>query len=137
LAFSAAALVFVGGGCGALVRYGLVRASETALGTSFPYGVFAANIFGSFLMGMLAGWLVARGGGFGPFFDMSGHDAAKAALATGLLGGFTTFSAFSLDAVRLWETGSHGAALAYVALSVALAVAALVAGLMVARGVLA
>jgi CrcB protein len=137
LAFSAVALVFVGGGCGALARYGLVRASESTLGTSFPYGVFAANIVGSFLMGVLAGWLVARGGGFGPFLDMEGHDAAKAALATGLLGGFTTFSAFSLDAVRLWETGSHGAAIAYVGLSVFLALAALVAGLMIARSVLA
>ena len=129
--------MFVGGGCGALARYGLVRVSESALGTAFPYGVFAANIVGSFLMGVLTGWLVMRGGGFGPFLDMSGHDAAKAALATGLLGGFTTFSAFSLDAVRLWETGAHGAAVAYVGLSVALALAALVAGLMLARGVLA
>lgn len=137
MAVSAAALVFVGGGLGAVARYGLVRASESALGTAFPYGVFAANIAGSFLMGLVAGWLVARGGGFGMFLDLEGHDAAKAALATGLLGGFTTFSAFSLDAVRLWEAGSQGAALAYVGLSVALAIAALVAGLMVARGVFA
>lgn len=136
MALSAAALVFVGGGLGAVARYGLVRASESALGTAFPYGVFAANIAGSFLMGVLAGWLVVRGGGFGMFLDMAGHDAAKAALATGLLGGFTTFSAFSLDAVRLWETGSQGAAIAYVALSVALALLALIAGLMLARGVL-
>ncbi len=137
MALSVAALVFVGGGCGALVRYGLVRVSESALGTDFPYGVFAANIVGSFMMGMLAGWLVARGGGFGPFLDMSGHDAAKAALATGLLGGFTTFSAFSLDAVRLWESGAQSAAIAYVALSVALAIAALIAGLVLVRGALA
>ncbi|MEQ8658179.1 MAG: CrcB family protein [Hyphomicrobiales bacterium] len=136
MALSAAALVFVGGGLGAVARYGLVRASENALGTAFPYGVLAANIAGSFVMGVLAGWLVARGGGFGPFLDMAGHDAAKAALATGLLGGFTTFSAFSLDAVRLWEMGSHGAAIAYVGLSVFLALAALVVGLMLARVVL-
>lgn len=135
MALSAVALVFVGGGVGAVARYGLVRASETALGTAFPYGVFAANIVGSFLMGLVAGWLVIRGGGFGLFLDMEGHDAAKLALATGLLGGFTTFSAFSLDAVRLWEAGAHGAAVVYVGLSVVLALAALLAGLAMARGV--
>lgn len=137
MALSVAALVFVGGGCGALARYGLVRVSESALGAAFPYGVLTANVVGSFLMGALAGWLMARGGGLGLFLDLSGQDAAKAALATGLLGGFTTFSAFSLDAVRLWEAGSHGAALVYVALSVSLAIVALIAGLTLARSTFA
>ena len=135
MALSAVALVVVGGGVGAVARYGLVRASETALGTAFPYGVFAANIVGSLLMGLVAGWLVIRGGGFGPFLDLEGHDAAKLTLATGLLGGFTTFSAFSLDAVRLWEAGAHGAAIAYISLSVVLAIAALLVGLAMARGI--
>lgn len=137
MAISAAALVFVGGGVGAVARYGLVRASETTLGTAFPYGVLAANVVGSFLMGVLVGWLTVRGSGLAGFLDLEGHDAVKAALATGLLGGFTTFSAFSLDAVRLWEAGSQGLALAYVVLSVALAIAALVAGMIMARGIFA
>lgn len=137
MALSAVGLVFVGGGVGAVARYGLVRVAETSFGTGFPYGVLAANIVGSFAMGLVAGWLLIRGGGFGPFLDMEGHEAAKLAFATGLLGGFTTFSAFSLDAVRLWEAGSHSAAFAYVGLSVALALAALIAGLALARGLFA
>lgn len=128
-------LVFVGGGLGAAARYGLVRAAETSFGAAFPYGVLVANILGSFAMGLAAGWLMTRGSGLGPFLDLDGHDATKLALSTGLLGGFTTFSAFSLDAVRLWESGASVAALAYVALSVGLAIGALVAGLAVARGV--
>lgn len=137
MALSAVGLVFVGGGVGAVARYGLVRVAETGFGTGFPYGVLAANIVGSFAMGLVAGWLLIRGGGFGPFLDMEGHEAVKLAFATGLLGGFTTFSAFSLDAVRLWEAGSHSAAFAYVGLSVALALAALIAGLALARGLFA
>lgn len=137
MALSAAGLVFVGGGIGAVARYGLVRVAESSIGTAFPYGVFAANILGSFAMGIVAGWLVIRGGGFGAFLDMEGQDAVKLAFATGLLGGFTTFSAFSLDAVRLWEAGSHSAAIAYVGLSVALALLALIGGLALARGLFA
>jgi CrcB protein len=137
VAIGVTALVFVGGGVGAVARFALVRSSETLLGTAFPYGVLAANILGSFLMGVVAGWLIMRGGGLAPFLDVDGHEAAKAALATGLLGGFTTFSAFSLDTVRLWDSGAHGLALAYVGLSVALAIAALVAGLVLARGIFA
>lgn len=137
MALSAVGLVFVGGGVGAVARYGLVRVAEGSLGTGFPYGVFSANILGSFAMGLVAGWLVIRGGGFGPFLDMEGHEAVKLAFATGLLGGFTTFSAFSLDAVRLWESGAHSAAIAYVGLSVALALIALIGGLALARGIFA
>ena len=132
---STALLVFLGGGVGAVARYGVVRMAETSFGANFPYGVLAANALGSFLMGVLVGWLAARGDGLGAFLDLEGHEAMKAALATGLLGGFTTFSAFSLDAVRLWEQGEAMAAFAYVALSVTIAIAALVAGLMLARSV--
>ncbi|MBV6656993.1 MAG: fluoride efflux transporter CrcB [Devosiaceae bacterium] len=135
MAASVGVLVFLGGGAGAVARYALVRASETAFGSGFPYGVLVANIVGSLAMGLVVGWLAARGAGLGAFLDMEGHEAAKAALATGLLGGFTTFSAFSLDAVRLWQEGAVGAALLYVALSVGLAIAALLVGLMIARGV--
>lgn len=135
MALTAVGLVFVGGGLGAVARYALVRAAETGLGPTFPYGVLIANVAGSFAMGLAAGWLLQRGGGLAPFLDLDGHDAARLALTTGLLGGFTTFSAFSLDAVRLWQDGAHGAAFVYVALSVVLAIAALIAGLAVARGV--
>lgn len=135
MALGAGLLVFVGGGTGALLRYGLVRWSETAFGAAFPYGVLLANIMGSFAMGMLTGWLIARAGGLQGFLDLEGHEAARAALATGLLGGFTTFSAFSLDAVRLWENGAIGSAVAYVALSVGLAIGALIIGLTIARQV--
>ena len=132
---NAALLVFLGGGLGAVARYGLVRVCEGALGAAFPYGVLAANVAGSFLMGLLVGWLAAHGAGLASFLDLEGHAAAKAALATGLLGGFTTFSAFSLDAVRLWEQGNAVGAALYVGLSVSFAIAALVAGLALARGV--
>ena len=135
MGWTAVGLVFVGGGLGAVARYVLVRAAETGLGPSFPYGVLIANVVGSFAMGIAAGWLVHRGGGLGPFLDLEGHDAARLALATGLLGGFTTFSAFSLDAVRLWQSGAQSAAFLYVGMSVVLAVAALLAGLALARGV--
>ena len=133
MALSALGLVFVGGGLGAVARYGLVRGSEAVLGSSFPYGVLLANILGSLAMGLVVGWLLARGSALAPFMMLAGQDAARLALTTGLLGGFTTFSAFSLDAVRLWEAGAPGAAIVYVFLSVVLAISALVVGLLVAR----
>ncbi|MEM6710967.1 MAG: CrcB family protein [Pseudomonadota bacterium] len=131
---SVAILVFAGGGVGAVARYGLVHASETAFGNAFPYGVLTANILGSFLMGLLVGWLATHGAGLASFLDLEGHTAAKAALATGLLGGFTTFSAFSLDAVRLWEQGNGVGAALYVGASIIAAISALVFGLFLARG---
>ena len=77
------------------------------------------NILGSTIMGLLAGWFAFRGG----------HEAMRLFLATGILGGFTTFSAFSLDTVAMWQRGDHLMAAAYVAASVAVSVAGLSLGL--------
>ena len=79
------------------------------LGTNFPYHTFIINIVGSLVMGLVAGWFVERGGA-------DGH--LRLFLATGILGGFTTFSAFSLDAVLLWERHEHLLAALYVGGSV-------------------
>lgn len=109
------ALVAFGGATGASLRFLVGQA------LAFPIGTFAVNLAGSFAIGVLFVWL-------------SGRDAPLAPLLiTGLLGGFTTFSAFSLDALRLVEAGRLGAALAYVAGSVILSIAACALGLWIAR----
>jgi CrcB protein len=117
-------LVFLGGGIGAALRHGVNRASLALLGPAFPYGTLLVNVAGSALMGALAAWFAGRAGA---------GDSARLFLGTGVLGGFTTFSAFSLDAVALWERGQAGASLAYVAASVLLSVAALLAGMAAMR----
>ena len=121
----ALALVFVGGGLGAAARHLVNLGAARLFGLSFPWGTLGVNVFGSLAMGLLAAWLAARyeGGGQG----------LRLFLATGILGGFTTFSAFSLDAVALWERGAYGAAAAYVAASVFFSIAALVVGLAFGR----
>ncbi len=118
-------LVMAGGGLGAGARHLVNVAALRLLGVSFPYGTLTVNVAGSLLMGLLVGWLALRyeGGGQG----------LRLFLATGVLGGFTTFSAFSLDAVALWERGAYGPAALYVAASVAISIAALVAGLALMR----
>ena len=115
--------VALGGGIGASLRHGLGQWSARALGDGFPVGTLAANILGSLLMGLLAGWLVGREA-----------EAARLLLGVGLLGGFTTFSAFSLDSVRLLEAGRWGAAAGYVGGSVALSLLACLIGVWLARG---
>lgn len=113
--------VALGGAAGSVARYGVSRVAAASFGAGFPVGTMIVNVAGSFAMGVLAALLVQRGGLFAPL------------LMTGLLGGFTTFSAFSLDAVTLWERGQHGAAAAYVAATVAVSLAALVAGMALGR----
>jgi fluoride exporter len=121
-------LVFLGAGIGGALRHAVNVACAKACGVAFPWGTLAVNVAGSFAMGVLAGWLAARAGeGWSP--------SVRLFLATGVLGGFTTFSAFSLDAVVLWERGTHTAAFAYVAASVLLSVGGLLGGLAVARAV--
>lgn len=117
-------LVAVGGGVGAAARHMVGLASLRVLGPGFPYGTMIVNVLGSLLMGLLIEWLARRGATLRPL------------LATGVLGGFTTFSTFSLDAVALWERGEGGAAALYVAASVALGLGGLIAGLAVGRAVL-
>lgn len=116
--------VATGGALGAVARYLTGVATLRLVGPGFPWGTLAVNIAGSFLMGVLVVWLAAKGGNrFSPL------------LMTGLLGGFTTFSAFSLDALTLWERGNAQMALIYVAASVILSLMAIAGGLAAARGV--
>ena len=121
-------LVMSGGAVGALARYQLGRlAGHMMPGALWPWGTFAANLLGGFAMGLLAGWL-AR-------FGTASGEAVRLLLAVGVLGGFTTFSSFSLETVLMIERGQFGIALAYSAFSVIGAIGALVAGLSVMRSV--
>ncbi|SLN58835.1 Putative fluoride ion transporter CrcB [Roseivivax jejudonensis] len=118
--------VALGGAAGAVARYLTGAALMRALGPGFPWGTVAVNIAGSFAMGVLVVALAHLGA-----------NRVAPLLMTGLLGGFTTFSAFSLDVVTLWERGAAGTAVLYAAASVALSIGALVAGLALARSVTA
>ncbi|MEM5473136.1 fluoride efflux transporter CrcB [Hoeflea sp. AS60] len=121
---NALVLVFVGGGLGAVSRHITAMAVVRALGTAFPWGTMVVNIVGSLVMGLLIAWLARRS---------SGDADLRLLLATGFLGGFTTFSAFSLDAVTLYERGALTAAAAYVIASVTVSILALFGGLWLAR----
>jgi CrcB protein len=120
-------IVFLGGGLGAALRHGVNIASARLFGTAFPYATLIANVTGSLVMGLLAGYFAFRSG-------TSQH--WRLFLTTGILGGYTTFSTFSLDAVVLYERGEVGLAALYVIASVALAIGGLLAGLWLVRQVL-
>jgi CrcB protein len=117
-------IVFLGGGLGASLRHGVNILSARMLGTAFPYATLFENVTGSLVMGLLAGYFAFKG-------DAS--QSWRLFLATGVLGGYTTFSAFSLDAALLYERGALGLAALYVAGSVALSIAGLFAGLALVR----
>ncbi len=121
-------LVAAGGAFGASFRHLFSGAALRLLGAGWPYGTFAINVIGSFLMGVLAGWLAFRG---------DGGQQWRLLLGTGVLGGFTTFSAFSLETALMIERREYLPAAAYVVGSAALAIAALFAGLWLARRVFA
>ena len=114
------AIVFLGAGIGGALRHGVNLAAARAFGLGFPWGTLIVNVLGSLLMGLFAGYFLLRTG-------IPQH--MRLFLTTGLLGGFTTFSAFSLDAALLIERHQYGLATAYVAGSVLTSVAALFAGL--------
>ncbi len=116
-------LVFVGGGLGAMARHGVGRAGLALIGPGFPWWTMAVNVSGSFAIGLLAGMWGA--------LDTGHH--ARLFLVTGFLGGFTTFSAFSLDALTLWERGAPVQAGFYVVGSVILSLLAAAVGLLGAR----
>ena len=117
------ALVALGGAVGAVLRYLGVLGAARWLGAGFPYGTLAVNVAGSFLIGVVFSALTAREAmHLAPF------------LTVGVLGGFTTFSAFSLDALILWERGAAGLAAAYVLASVVLSLGAVGLGVIVVRG---
>jgi fluoride exporter len=120
--------VALGGGIGALLRYQLGRMMTGWLGPAmvsvFPWATLAVNALGSVLMGLLAGWLARSG---------QGGDQLRLLLGVGLLGGFTTFSAFSLELMLLIERGQPGLAFVYAAVSVLAALTGLYIGLIVMR----
>jgi CrcB protein len=116
-------LVAVGGGIGAALRH-LVNMAAMRLGISFPWGTLAINIVGCFVMGVFVEVLARR-------FNASSE--LRLFVATGILGGFTTFSAFSLDFAVLWERGALAPAIGYVLASVLGSLASVFLGLWLAR----
>jgi len=115
-------LVFLGAGIGGVLRHGVNVGFARVCGTAFPWGTLTVNVVGSLLMGAIAGWLAFKAG-------EGWSQPARLFLTTGILGGFTTFSAFSLDAVLIWERGQIWLAAAYVGASVLLSIVGLAAGL--------
>lgn len=120
-------LVFLGGGLGAALRYALNLGVPRVLGAGFPWATLIINVVGCFVMGIVSAWFAARAS-IAPEWRLF--------LTTGILGGFTTFSAFSLDFVQVFERGDAGQAVGYAAASVMLSIMACFAGLALVRGVL-
>src|SRR6476619_4481327 len=120
-------IVFLGGGIGAALRHGFNIGFARLLGTAFPYATLWENVSGSLAMGILVGWFAARGG-------VPQH--WQLFLTTGILGGYTTFSTFSLDVAVLYERGEIGLAALYVLLSVALSIGGLFGGLALVRSLI-
>ena len=117
-------IVFLGAGLGGMLRHGVNLAAARLLGSGLPAGTLAVNLAGSFVMGAVVAYWAERSGLPQP---------ARLFLTTGVLGGFTTFSAFSLDTAVLWERGQPLLALGYVLVSVAGSILALFAGLALVR----
>ena len=118
-------LVAVGGASGAVMRYLLGAQALRAFGSGWPYGTLAANVLGGLLMGLLAGVLAHRGG--------ADQEKWRLLLGVGVLGGFTTFSAYSLEVSLMIERRAYSQAALYSLGSVVLSVAALFIGLILAR----
>lgn len=116
-------VVFFGAGLGGALRHAVNRVTVLS-GSGYPWNTVVVNVVGSFTMGLLAGWWAFRG---------DSHQTLRLFLAAGLLGGFTTFSAFSLDAALLWERGRLAGAMLYVTLTVVVAIAGLFLGLALMR----
>lgn len=126
---AASALVALGGGAGAWLRFVVGRLWSAAIGpvaaAAFPWATLSVNLLGSFVMGLLAGWLARHGA--------AGSETWRLLLGVGVLGGFTTFSAFSLELALFIERGALGMAGGYIALSLVGGIAGLFAGLLVMR----
>jgi len=118
-------IVFFGGGLGAAARHWVNRAALDIVGPDYPAGTLAVNILGSAVMGMLVAWFAFRG--------ETTTAGERLFLTTGVLGGFTTFSAFALDTRVMWERHDVGAALVYALASVILSIVALIAGMFIVR----
>ena len=119
-------IVFVGAGLGGALRHGINVLAARIAGTDFPYGTLVINVLGSFLMGIIVEYLGLR-------LELS--QSVQLFLTTGILGGFTTFSAFSLEAALLYERDQLLAAIVYVVASVVLAIGGLFAGLALVRAI--
>ena len=117
-------IVFIGAGIGGALRHGVNVGAARLFGYGFPFGTLIVNFVGSFLMGALAGYFAFRPGI---------NQQMRLFVTTGILGGFTTFSAFSLDAALLVERHSYGLAAGYMVGSVAASVSALFFGLVLFR----
>jgi CrcB protein len=118
-------LVLIGGAIGSVARYGAGRASSALFGLALPWGTLFVNLFGGFAMGVLAG-VLARG-------QAGAGEGLRLFLAVGVLGGFTTFSSFSLETVLMIQRGQTVLALGYALASAVGAISLLFAGLAVAR----
>ncbi len=116
--------IALGGALGSILRYGTYIGAGKLLGINFPWGTLIVNIAGSFLIGALTGIFALT---WQPSEEM------KLFLITGFLGGFTTFSAFSLDFANLWNGGATTTAILYVVVSVTVSIVALFAGLLAVR----
>jgi CrcB protein len=119
-------IVFLGAGIGGALRHGVNVWAARAFGYGFPFGTLIVNIIGSFVMGLLVGFFAYRAG------LVPQH--MRLFLTTGVLGGFTTFSAFSLDAALLFERHNYAMALTYMVASVVASVVALFIGLALFNG---
>lgn len=120
-------IVFLGGGIGAALRHEVNISAVRLLGHGYPFGTLTVNILDSLMMGLFAAYSALKG-------DATQH--WRLFFATGILGGFTTFSAFSLDAALLYERGELGLAALYVVASFVCSIAALFAGLWAMREIL-
>jgi CrcB protein len=121
-------IVFLGAGIGGALRHGVNLAAARLLGASFPYGTLTVNVVGSLAMALIAEFFALKSGL---------PQEWRLFLTTGILGGFTTFSTFSLDAVTLWERGDTLTAFFYVAASLVVSLGAFFAGLWLMRALFA
>jgi len=118
--------VALGGAIGASARHGLSVAMLRLFGPGFPIGTLCANIIGGFFMGLLMGWLIRD--------TPDGANSIRLFAGVGILGGFTTFSAFSLEAFRMLEAKTYGIFFGYIVASVVVSIAAVALGLFLMRG---
>lgn len=125
---NAVLLVFVGGGIGAAARHGMNILIPRLLGSNFPWATMIENVLGSLLIGILAAFFAFKA-------DAAWSQHARLFLTTGILGGFTTFSAFSLDFALLYERGEILQAILYAAGSVGISLVAIFLGLFLVRAI--
>jgi fluoride exporter len=116
--------VFIGAGIGGALRHGVNVAALRLLGSTFPFGTLAVNIIGGLVMGLIVEWFALKAGA---------SQTLRLFLTTGVLGGFTTFSAFSLETALMMERGAYSTAAFYAVLSVVASVTGLFAGLFLVR----